>query len=226
MRGIARVCEAAAAGLCWALLVVGLAITVLMTSGYTSTAIRALAISETSGVSRPDTVLLGELVRGYVSDSDSPPLPNTWRGQQAFGEQAASHLRDVRAAIASARWASGACALVLTIWLGYGLGRRRWRALRTGMRAGTGILAGFTVLMGLAGAFDFDAFFTAFHGVFFKAGTWQFAYDELLIRLFPERFWMASGVVLAVLMLGGAAVLAVVSFCPFEARRAPKEREA
>jgi len=39
----------------------------------------------------------------------------------------------------------------------------------------------------LAATSNFDAFFTAFHGLFFKAGTWTFDADSLLIETFPER---------------------------------------
>ena len=35
-------------------------------------------------------------------------------------------------------------------------------------------------------------FFVLFHQVFFQPGTWQFFYSDTLIRLFPERFWRDS----------------------------------
>ena len=68
------------------------------------------------------------------------------------------------------------------------------------------------VVLGAASAFvDFDTFFAAFHGLFFRSGTWTFPYDSMLIRLFPERFWIASGVAWATLTGAGAAVLLVAA---------------
>ena len=47
----------------------------------------------------------------------------------------------------------------------------------------------------------FDYIFIIFHEIFFKAGTWSFLYSDTLIRLFPERFWQDT-----FLMVGGLSV--------------------
>jgi uncharacterized membrane protein len=55
----------------------------------------------------------------------------------------------------------------------------------------------------LAAAFalsDFEWFFSAFHGLFFRAGTWTFPFDSLLIQLFPEPFWAVLGAAWAALV--------------------------
>ena len=52
-----------------------------------------------------------------------------------------------------------------------------------------------------------DWLFTTFHGVFFAAGTWTFPSDSLLIRLFPESFWIAAAAAWAALVVLGALVL-------------------
>ena len=52
---------------------------------------------------------------------------------------------------------------------------------------------------------DFDTFFSAFHGLFFEPGTWTFPSDSVLIRLFPEAFWIAAGASWATLVLVAAA---------------------
>ena len=44
----------------------------------------------------------------------------------------------------------------------------------------------------------FDYLFILFHEIFFRAGTWTFLYSDTLIRLFPERFWQDT-----FLMVGG-----------------------
>ncbi len=54
----------------------------------------------------------------------------------------------------------------------------------------------------------FDYLFVIFHELFFKAGTWTFLYSDTLIRLFPERFWQDT-----FLVVGGlSAVLGLLFF--------------
>jgi integral membrane protein (TIGR01906 family) len=75
-------------------------------------------------------------------------------------------------------------------WGGVGLARGldaddfRWALARGGLL--TLILIGVILLLVLAA---FGIFFVAFHQVFFEEGTWTFLWSDTLIRLFPERFW-------------------------------------
>jgi integral membrane protein (TIGR01906 family) len=47
----------------------------------------------------------------------------------------------------------------------------------------------------------FNVIFIIFHEIFFKTGTWTFLYSDTLIRLFPERFWQDT-----FLMVGGLSI--------------------
>jgi hypothetical protein len=77
------------------------------------------------------------------------------------------------------------------------------RAVERGGWLAVGLIAAAAAAIGLA----WPLFFTGFHELLFPPGTWQFAPDSALIRLFPERFWLDSAVVLAGLVaLEGAAV--------------------
>ena len=63
------------------------------------------------------------------------------------------------------------------------------------------ILVGLIVLTVLVG---FGYFFIAFHEVLFAPGTWTFEYSDTLIRLFPERFWRDTFLILGLIsLLGG-----------------------
>lgn len=42
---------------------------------------------------------------------------------------------------------------------------------------------------------DFDAFFSAFHGIFFPQGNWTFPARSLLITMYPENFWVGMGII-------------------------------
>ncbi len=108
------------------------------------------------------------------------------------------HMVDVKLVVQAALrvwWAALAVLLAGAIWsLLAG-----WRAefLQALQRGGwltvvlIGVIIAFTLL-----AFGF--IFVFFHEIFFKAGTWTFYYSDTLIRLFPERFWRDT-----FLMVGG-----------------------
>jgi integral membrane protein (TIGR01906 family) len=66
-----------------------------------------------------------------------------------------------------------------------------------------------TILFSLAVFFGFDFIFNLFHGVFFKSGTWMFSPDDLLIRLFPIKFFMdsAKAIIYSSLILSGALTI-------------------
>jgi integral membrane protein (TIGR01906 family) len=68
-----------------------------------------------------------------------------------------------------------------------------WTALAQGGVLTLGILLSLAVWM----VVGFDAFFTAFHGLFFQSGTWVFAYSDTLIRLFLLPFWQDAGLIVA-----------------------------
>lgn len=86
----------------------------------------------------------------------------------------------------------------LAIWAWRGI----WQdAYLKGLQRG-GILV--LVLIGLiilSVLFAFNNIFIIFHEIFFRAGTWTFFYSDTLIRLFPERFWQDT-----FLMVGGLAI--------------------
>jgi integral membrane protein (TIGR01906 family) len=203
--------EVAAAALLWATLVIGLSVSALTVPVYTSAMTQALGVPGTAALSASDVVKLSGGVRAFVADADSGVLPATWRGAPAFDEAAVSHLRDVRAVLSGARIATGAAALLLAFYVGFGVMRRRFAQLSEGMAWGAVLIAVFLLLAGGAALLDFETVFASFHGLFFAAGTWTFPYDSMLIRLFPERFWAASAAAWAGLSLLGGIVLVVTA---------------
>jgi integral membrane protein (TIGR01906 family) len=85
--------------------------------------------------------------------------------------------------------------IILAIWAWRG----KWLEdyLRGIERGGVLVLA----LIGIIILFVIIAFnyiFVLFHQIFFMSGTWSFLYSDTLIRLFPERFWQDT-----FLMVGG-----------------------
>lgn len=103
----------------------------------------------------------------------------------AAGEQyvltpdAMSHLDDVFAVVQTARpWLFGACiaACVASCAVAFRSGKRALACVLTG--AGSVVLGAFALLAAWV-ALDFNGFFTAFHSLFFAAGTWTFSWDRL-----------------------------------------------
>jgi integral membrane protein (TIGR01906 family) len=205
-----RAGEVALATLLWVVVCVGSSVLALTVPVYTSALTQALGVPASSGLSAADVVHLSGAVRALVADAEYEPLPAMWKGQPAFDRAAVSHLLDVRAVIEGARLASGIAALLLAGYVAACIASRRLGRLRTGMYAAAWSLAAAVALAVLAAVLDFETLFASFHSLFFASGTWTFPADSMLIRLFPEPFWIASGGCWAALVLLFAAILALV----------------
>ncbi len=115
-----------------------------------------------------------------------------------YNERELEHMLDVKIVVQGALRVWGV-ALFLLAGLGLWAWRGKWLTdyLRAAQRGGmlTIILIGVILLLVLV-AFGF--IFVNFHRIFFAEGTWTFLYSDTLIRLFPERFWRDT-----FLMVGG-----------------------
>ena len=133
-------------------------------------------------------------------------------GERAFNAREVAHMQDVRGVITMllVAWALAAAVLALT-WLttrGRPQGRAALlRGLRWGALAAIGLLGALALFM-LA---DFDAFFTAFHGVFFEGDSWRFPSSDTLRILYPDAFWGIAGGTLALLTIGQALALVALA---------------
>jgi integral membrane protein (TIGR01906 family) len=126
-----------------------------------------------------------------------------------FNDREVEHMIDVKHTVQGALrvlYASLAILVVAGIWAWqanwldeyrHGLVRGGWLTL---------LLIGVVVLLVIA---SFSFIFVTFHEVFFQAGTWTFLFSDTLIRLFPERFWRDTFLVVGVLT---AALSALVIF--------------
>lgn len=89
-------------------------------------------------------------------------------------------------------------------------------AIRRGFLRGSILTLSLIATVVILAVVSWDTFFTTFHTLFFEGGTWQFAYSDTLIRLFPEQFWFD-----AALSIGGLAVitsLITVGICTLQLR--------
>lgn len=176
---------------------------------FTGLAVPGQVDTESAGLSQERMVALAEQVRVFVTDAEAPPLPASVDGRPAFDDAAVSHLVDVRDVIIASRWATLLAAGLLIIAMLWGASSAQGDAIARGLRwGGCSLLVAMSAIL-LAGLLNFDGFFTAFHGLFFKPGTWQFPADALLIQIFPVGFWMLAAMITGVVtaLLSTALVL-------------------
>lgn len=145
-------------------------------------------------------------------------------GTAAYNEREISHMDDVK--LVYDRLTSIAllaiCVALVSMW---GLAKVAdnaaiWGAFSDGSLLTLCLLVGLGAWM-LVG---FNAFFTAFHGVFFEGGSWLFSYDDTLIRLFPLKFWQDAGMLIAAVV--GVIAFALALFSRAWQKRLERERNA
>lgn len=126
-----------------------------------------------------------------------------------YNERELKHMQDVKAVIKTALrvW------LISFVWLAAGgvwawLGgwwKRYCQALQRGGWLTVFLIGGIIFFVLLA----FGVIFVFFHQIFFESGTWTFYYSDTLIRLFPERFWRDTFLMVGGLTAAGGLGLAL-----------------
>ena len=150
-------------------------------------------------------------LRGKVTRDELAAL-RTDAGEIAMRAEEVQHMADVRAVMGGMYVAHGiALALALLcaglLWLARSGGQ-----VRRGLRQGVAIVGVLVGLILLSSFVNFDTFFTAFHSLFFEAGTWTFYAQDTLIQLYPLPFWMNAVIAYGTLVLAGVAVVYALSF--------------
>lgn len=194
----------------WGLFVFALATVML----FSALSVRALAsYVHGTGPDASVAVEISEQLRRFtVGHPTEVPLDSA--GVVGMDRAALDHLLDVRTivrlvGVVAAGLGSLLLAVLAWTWFGDGPLLAMSRALRW---AGVGVV-GTVAVLGVTVAVGFDRFFVAFHEALFSGGNWMFSADSLLIRTFPEPFWIAAavgwlGVVVlcaALMLLGSAA---------------------
>lgn len=160
----------------------------------------ALLDAEPAAVDRATAAMLGDLLFDgdfRVSlDGEQPVLDESER----------SHMRDVGGVVRALVIVDLLALLVVALGA---IALRRDRGSR-GMAqlVAAGGLAAVAILLGAFFALAFDTAFTAFHGIFFDPGTWQFGPDSNLLRFFPEPFWFEIALVAGATIVLSAVLVA------------------
>lgn len=184
----------------------GIALAVLLMPWFTRVGMEVAGAPALSDLGRRTAYEAAETARRFVTGR-TDALPEAVGGRPGFDEAAASHLADVRDVFTVARWVGIAALVGLWSLVAHAVAHGTQMELARGLRWAGRALIGAAAAAALAGAADFDAAFVALHEALFPQGGWLFPDDALLIRLFPERFWVLAGASFIALLAAGGAVL-------------------
>ncbi|BAS07985.1 uncharacterized protein aq_2036 [Arthrobacter sp. Hiyo4] len=172
------------------------------------------------GFSADDRMTYGSYAVDYLSNWAGPrylgDLVNR-SGRNLFKDGEVSHMADVKVVILSA-FGGGALLIVLSLVAIAYLRRRSTGGVRRGLFAGSIVALAIILGLGALAVLGWQQFFTEFHRIFFASGSWTFALEDTLIRLFPGQFWIDAGIVIAALVLLASLVTLILTW-PTRRRR-------
>jgi hypothetical protein len=161
----------------------------------------ALLGSDQATVDRATASMLGDLLRnGDFTVSISPS------GEPVLDAKERRHMRDVGGVVRGLILAD-ALALVLALLLGWRLRHEPARRARA-MLAAAAAIGTAAVVLGAFFALAFETAFSAFHAIFFAAGSWTFGPDSNLLRFFPEPLWFELALVAGATIVVSAVLVA------------------
>ncbi|MGO4856476.1 TIGR01906 family membrane protein [Arthrobacter sp. 2MCAF14] len=172
------------------------------------------------GFNADDRMTYGSYALDYLSNWSGPrylgELVNH-NGEKLFKEGEVSHMADVKTVMLSA-FGAGALMIIIGIIAMIYLRKRSTGGIRRGLFAGSIVTLVLILGLGTLAALGWQQFFTDFHHIFFANGTWTFALDDTLIRLFPGQYWMDSGIAIGALVFI-TALLTLIFTWPTRRRR-------
>ncbi len=152
-------------------------------------------------INSSDISFLGDLIFPSGQQAPEPSCQFMTDCTHLYNDRELEHMLDVKNVVQGALRVLEISVLILAL-LAFWAWTGRWSVdYMKGLQYGgmvTLIFIGVIILLVLTA---FNYIFIIFHEIFFKAGTWTFLYSDTLIRLFPERFWQDT-----FLMVGGLSV--------------------
>lgn len=140
-------------------------------------------------------------------------------GKPAFNSRELSHMDDVRTLLTNAyRFQVIVVIAIAILALILGLLGSMRSLVPVALGRGAVLTVLLAVAVAIVAATSYSSFETPFHKVFFEGQTWRFAETDTLRRLYPDRFWLDTAIV-----IGGLAVLQALVLLPLArlwARRA------
>lgn len=161
-----------------------------------------------TGLARARALETVETVRLFVLGGVDE-LPATVDGRAGFDGRAVSHLADVRDVMRASRFATWIAGALLLVFVAAARVSGRTGAEAGGYRLAGLALTGAVGAATVAGSLAPRWVFARFHDLFFAPGTWLFPEGDLLVALFPGRYWALTGAAWAAVCLAGSVALLV-----------------
>lgn len=162
------------------------------------------------GFSQEDRLYWSQIALDYLLNDEDISFLGDLRfddGSQVYNERELKHMVDVKNALQAALivwYASIGAILLLGMWAYWG---SWWQGYKLGLSRGGWITVIFVAVVLVAVLIAFSVFFVFFHEVFFETGTWVFRFSDTLIRLFPERFWRDTFIVIGLVSIAAGLAL-------------------
>jgi integral membrane protein (TIGR01906 family) len=136
-------------------------------------------------------------------------LPN---GEPAFNARELAHMEDVRTAVARAyRFQVIAAVAIGVLALLLGLLTSMRALVPVALARGAVLTVVLATGVGILAATSYSSFEEPFHRLFFQGETWRFEETDTLRRLYPDRFWLDTAVVIGMLAVLQAVVVFVAA---------------
>lgn len=138
-------------------------------------------------------------------------------GDPLFASGEVAHMADVKTVIQLTFLAAVVLVLLAVAAMIY-LRRRYPGGVRRALFGGSVLTLVLIIAIAVLAAIGWEQFFAAFHSVFFAPGTWTFAADDTLLRLFPGQFWIDAGIAVAAVVLVVSSLVMALTW-PTKTRR-------
>jgi len=154
-----------------------------------------------SGLSQDEMAHVADGILSYSLGDDAADIPTGTDYHTTLTPDDLSHLRDCRGlflGVIKLAAVSGVLALIIFTVLVLSHRKRLLGRSLVGSVVLTAALVAVAVFFAVQ---DFSVFFNFLHSFFFTSGSWLFPPDCLMISALPTPFWMAMGVLWALLLV-------------------------
>jgi integral membrane protein (TIGR01906 family) len=200
------------------LLIIGTSLRALVTDrDFMLSGFRDNDVAATTGL---DDAQLQRIADAFVAYFQSPPgqiqMQVTAFGQQRplFNDREVAHMEDVQALVQFFLRLQIVAAAVVVVRIVVALAAERSVvSLGRDMLLSTALMVALVVLVGVLSLIDFDSLWTHFHQIAFRNDLWLLdPTRDYLIMLFPEPFWFAATIRMAVSVAVQTAIVALLGF--------------
>jgi integral membrane protein (TIGR01906 family) len=200
------------------LLIIGTSLRALVTDrDFMLSGFRDNDVAATTGL---DDAELQRIADAFVTYFQSPPgqiqMQVTAFGQQRllFNDREVAHMEDVQALVQFFLRLQIVAAVVVIVRIVVALAvERSVVMLGRDMLLSTALMVALVILVGVLSLIDFDSLWTHFHQIAFRNDLWLLdPTRDYLIMLFPEPFWFAATIRIAVSVALQTAIVALLGF--------------